>query len=74
MWGNHSMFGGGMWWFWLLMLVAIVAVLWTLWRVRPGQDAKTEDNALAMLEKRYARGDISQDEFKQKKHDLMHHT
>lgn len=77
MWGDHWMFGGFMWLFWLLVIVAIVAVIWSASRSRSGADQQpnaNEPGALSILERRYAQGEISKDEFEEKKRDLSGHT
>jgi len=70
MWSNQFMYGGYMWVFWLAVLTAGVLVLkWILTpatpRSEPHQDAQIE-----ILRKRYARGDISKEDFEEKKRSL----
>jgi putative membrane protein len=73
MYEGHVMgFGGGfMWIFWILLIVAIV------WGVKaaaggggnnPSQKRKS---ALDILKERYARGEIDQQEYEQKRKDLQ---
>jgi len=70
MWEWHNMgFGGGfMWFFWLLIIVAIVMLV-----KANGNDVSTSQNesALDLLEKRYARGEIDEDEFQHRKQELV---
>lgn len=54
--------------FWAAVLVAIVAGVW--WLVRRGP-RRGGDKALEALRERYARGDISRDEFETKRRDLI---
>jgi len=52
---------------WLLVIVAIVAGVWwlaTSWRPR------SRDGALEILRERYARGDISREEYESRRRDL----
>ncbi|HID06727.1 MAG TPA: SHOCT domain-containing protein [Armatimonadetes bacterium] len=69
--GHMFGFGGGfMWIFWILLIVAIV------WAVRAaGGNGKnppeTRKSALDILKERYAKGEIDQQEFEQKRKDLQ---
>jgi putative membrane protein len=56
-----------MWAFWLLVLVAIGAGIWWLARRR---HAASRDPALDALRERYARGEITRDEFEARRRDL----
>ena len=69
MWGDHWMFGGFMWLFWILIIVGLIfLVKWTVQQSKPGD---TKDTPLDILKKRYAKGEIDKDEFEQKKKDLI---
>ncbi len=71
MWGDHMMFGGYMWLFWFLILVGIVLlVFWLSRQNRPTESKKSED-ALEILKKRYARGEIDREDFMERKKDLL---
>jgi len=71
MWGNHWMFGGWMWIFWIAVLVGLVFLIkWIVQQSSSGETKEKED-ALEILKKRYARGEIDQEEFEQKKKDLL---
>lgn len=63
-------FGGGfMWLFWILLIVVIVWVV----KAVAGSSNNSPDkqkSALDILEERYARGEIDQQEFQQKRKDL----
>ncbi len=67
-------YGGG--WYmmaiwWLLMLVIIaLAVGWFSRQRRSAGINGTNDSALEILKRRYARGEISKEEFEEKKKDL----
>jgi len=69
--GHMFGFGGGfMWIFWILLIVAIV------WAVRAAGGSGnhppvTRKSALDILKERYARGEIDQQEFEQKRKDLQ---
>ncbi len=69
--GDHSWlgFGGGfMWIFWILVIVAIVA----LFRGFSGSTSSTSsaESPMEILRKRYANGEISDEEFEHKRKEL----
>lgn len=69
-WGNHGFMGGYMWFFWILVIVGLVFLIkWVFQQNRPS-DQKPEENALEILKKRYARGEIDKEEYEQKRKDL----
>ncbi len=63
-------FGGGfMWLFWILLIVVIVWAVKAAGGNREKPPGK-QKSALDILKERYARGEIDQDEFEQKRKDL----
>lgn len=77
-WGRHPM-----WWMWgawglgmmLIMLlfwgVIIVAIVFGIrWLLRQGREQQS-DSALEILRQRYARGEITKDDFERMKKDLQ---
>jgi len=70
MWGQHWMSGGFMWVFWIAVLIGLFFLVKWIAQQKSG-DQKPEDNALELLKKRYARGEIDKEEFEQKKKDLL---
>jgi len=68
--------GGGMWIFPILMITVFLIALYIIFSRRPLQhyDRSAEfgrdENALGILKKRYARGEISKEEFEKMKRDL----
>ena len=75
-------YGYGMSWYghifmlilWVAVIVAIVFLIrWLVVSSRTGgpRESHDEDTALAILKKRYARGEIDKQEFEEKKKDLM---
>jgi putative membrane protein len=64
-------FGAAFLFFWILVFAALVALVRFLWR---GGDAVGRSgprgDALAILEERYARGEIDREEFLRRKQDL----
>jgi len=62
-------FGGGfMWLFWILLIILIVWIV----KVAVGSSTSSEPrkSAIDILKERYARGEIDQEEFEQKRNDL----
>lgn len=77
--GGPSWWGGGfglfswlmMLLFWILVIAGVVLLLrWLAEQVRPKRGA-SEESALEILKKRYAKGEIDKEEFEAKKRDLM---
>lgn len=62
-WGGFGM----MIFWWIFIIVAVVAL--TTWIVRQNPKYKNK-SALATLKERYARGEISQNEYEEKKRDI----
>jgi len=65
--------GYGMWIigliFWILVIIGLVLLIKYLWE---GSGARREqESALEILKKKYARGEISKEEFEEKKKDLL---
>jgi putative membrane protein len=86
MWGPYGMMGGygwgGMGWmpfmgiFWLLVLFLLVAAAMGAFRRHGGthhwsEGGEQRSTGLAILEERYARGEINRDEYLQKKQDIL---
>ncbi len=70
MYDGHWFGGGFMWLFWVLLIVVVV------WAVNAATDggnnsSEKQRSALDILRERYAKGEINQEEFKQKRSDLM---
>ncbi len=82
-WHDFGMGPGMMWGFWGVGLIFMI-VFWALiivglillirWLARVTKAAKTtgtEESAVEILKKRYARGEIDKEEFEQKKRDIQ---
>ena len=68
-WGWHHMTGGGalMWLFWIIIIGVVVYFFVNYSRQ---QQSDNRETPLDILNKRYARGEISKEEFEQMKKDL----
>ncbi len=76
MWPNTMMgYGMGAWMllgivFWVLVVAGLVLlVIWIVQKALGGRGGAVE-SALEILKKRYARGEISKEEYEEKKRDL----
>ncbi|MDO8724442.1 MAG: SHOCT domain-containing protein [Candidatus Methanoperedens sp.] len=54
--------------FWILVIIGSVLLIKYLWESSGAK--KDQESALEILKKRYVRGDISKEEFEEKKKDL----
>ncbi len=74
-WGNYGMgWGFGFGWFfmilfWVLVIFGVVYIIKMISEGR-GKGHNREESALDILEKRYAKGEISKEEFEKIKSDL----
>jgi len=70
---GYGMMSGGMWIlgfiFWILILVGLILLIKYLWEGAGSRGA--QESALEVLKKRYAKGEISKEEFEEKKKDLL---
>lgn len=67
MWGNHWMIGGYSWIVWLAVLAVVIYLIKTILQ-SPSRRRDTRSEApMEILKKRYAHGDISKDEFEERK-------
>ncbi len=70
---GYGMMSGGWWIFglvlWILIIIGIVLLIKYLWE-HGGAKAEHE-SALEVLKTRYAKGEISKEEFEEKKKDLV---
>jgi putative membrane protein len=75
----HPMWG--LWGIWAIFMMLMMLAFWGVviagivvairWLVGYGRHSRPPDAALDILRQRYARGDITRDEFEAKKRDLM---
>ena len=70
----HDMGWGGMWFGWILWPAVLVIVIWIgvsiIKNLGKSNSTQTE-TPLDILKKRYAKGEISKDEFEQMKKDIQ---
>lgn len=70
---GYGMMSGGYWIlgliFWILVIIGLVLLIKYLWE--GGGARREQESALELLKKRYARGEISKEEFEEKKKDLL---
>ncbi len=57
--------------FWILVIAGIVWLLIWVGQRAAGAGSRAEESALEILNKRYARGEISKAEYEEKKRDLL---
>ena len=64
MYGESGMFFGGfMWIFWLLVIAAVVSVIISTVNKKVQPEGDKADSPLDILKRRYARGEIDEEEF-----------
>ncbi len=70
---GYGMMGGGGWIFWLIfwILVLVGLVLLIKYLLENSGAKKEHESALEILKKRYAKGEISKEEFEEKKKELI---
>ena len=77
--GGPGWWGGGFglfgWWlmllFWILVIAGVVLLVRWLAEQARSKGAASEESALEILKKRYAKGEIDKEEFEAKKRDVM---
>ena len=67
---NTTAMGIGMWIVWIIVVVAVVLLAKLMIVGLPGKSDKTSESPLDILQKRYASGDINQDEYERMKKEL----
>jgi putative membrane protein len=70
LWGEHFMFGGFMWIFWIIVIIGLVFLIKGIVQQGNPKESKSGETPLDILKKRYARGEINKEEFEQRKKDL----
>lgn len=73
MMGNegHLFYGGGvMWLFWVLIIVGVFFVIFNMTKEGFNTPPQDKENPLDILNKRYARGEIDDEEFERRRKEL----
>ena len=68
--GGGMLFGGGMWVFWILVIAAVIFGIKVAISGNEKKENHAEDSPLEILKKRYARGEIDEEEFSSRRKDL----
>jgi len=69
-WGSGWGMGWMMGWWWIVWILVIAGVVWVLAKSVGGRTGGHEETPELILKRRYARGDISRDEYEQRLADL----
>jgi len=67
-WGSGM--GLGMWIFWIVLILIIVALVKTFAPGRGSSSGNPDNNPMEILKKRYARGEIDEEEYNRRRHEL----
>lgn len=72
----HDMGWHGMWFGWIFWIVILALIVWIVVRLTANNQNKQQlpgsgETALDILKKRYAKGEISKEQFEQMKKDLQ---
>ena len=62
--------GVGMWVFWMVLILIVVFIVWALANKSSGQFDTGHEDAMDILRNRYARGEITKDEYESMKQEL----
>lgn len=73
---SDGMMGGGVWMFFnmIFSILVIVGIVWlAVWAIQRagGKGEQGNESSLEILKKRYAQGEISKEEYEEKKRDLL---
>lgn len=66
---GHFFYGGGfMWIFWLLIIVGVIYLIMNM--TKGNMNQSSHDSPLEILKKRYAQGEIEEDEYERRRKEL----
>ena len=69
--GGSMWFGGGfMWIFWILLIVIVVWIVKEISGTGANNKSSSDETPLQILKKRYARGEIDEEEYERRKKEL----
>lgn len=64
-------FGGGfMWLFWILLIVIVVLAVKFVSTGNPTSGSGSDESAMSILKKRYAKGEIDEEEYKRRAREI----
>ena len=67
----HDMGFMGIWWFWLIIIAAIIILVYFVNNSRERSSYLPAESPMDILKRRYAKGEIDNQEFKEKKQELL---
>ena len=68
---GHLFYGGGfMWIFWILIIVGIFFIFQNMTKGNSNNASFDKDSPIEILKKRYARGEIEEEEFERRRKEL----
>jgi len=72
MYHTYGPFGWGMGFTWFLAIVLLIIIIWLIIRAfrKTGTPSEPKKTAIAILEERYAKGEIDKKEFEERKETL----
>jgi len=70
MFGEGGWMGAGMWLFWILLIVIIVVIARAVGGSGSSSPPGQQESPLEILKARYARGEIDEEEFERRRHEL----
>jgi len=69
--GGSMFFGGGyMWIIWSLLIAVVIVAIKTSMSNGPANNINIEESPLEILKKRYARGEIDEQEYERRRNEL----
>lgn len=68
---THGLFAGWAWLLALIILVLLILVIIKLFRQGQHPQGKLQEKALQILDERYARGEITKEEYREQKKEIL---